>query len=65
MKMYKQFLKEYEGGMKVKYNYYYGVFISYFNLGFGSPKKLIYALSVSRLKRQLQLLKIKLEKKYC
>ena len=38
MNMYKQFLKEYEGGMKVKYNYYYGVFVSSFNLGLGSPK---------------------------
>ena len=38
MKMYKQFLKEYEGVKEVKYNYYYGVFVSSFNLGFGSPK---------------------------
>ena len=38
-KMYMMFKDEYEGPIDVKYGFYYGIFVSKFNLGFGSPRK--------------------------
>ena len=37
--MYMVFKDEYEGPIDVKCGFYYGIFVSKFNLGFGSPKK--------------------------
>ena len=37
-KMHKSFLEEYSGTLDVKYSFYYKIFVTCFNLGFGSPK---------------------------